>query len=99
MSRNKAYLNNRLKHFLEFGERSDVPIHLGKIGLVHVCYQGKGGLHWIADVLDILAHKGVGFFYWDFQSQAMGLIDQPAEEKINEKRVNHALSLTSITLF
>lgn len=82
----------RLKHFFEFGETHNVPIHLGEIGLVHICYQNKGGIRWINDVLEILAHRGVGFFYWDFQSQAMGLINQSAEENIDKDKINQALA-------
>ena len=90
--RNKAYLDERLKRIIEFSERSDVPIHIGEIGLVHICFKDKGGLHWISDVVEILTQKGVGFYYWDFQSLAMGLINQSAEEQIDEEKVNHALA-------
>lgn len=93
MPRNKSYLNERLRRLIEFGERNDVPIHLGEIGLIHICYEDKGGLSWISDVIEILTKNGVGFFYWDFQSLAMGLINQSSEEKIDEEKVNHALAV------
>ena len=85
MPRNKAYLKHQLKYIFEFGENNVVPVHIGEIGLVPICYQGKGGLNWIADVLELLDQREIGFFYWDFQSQAMGLVEQSARSE--ERRV------------
>lgn len=92
MPRNKAYLKHQMKYIFEFGVDNDVPVHIGEIGLVPICYQGKGGLIWIADILELLDQRGIGFFYWDFQSQAMGLVEQSAEEPIDENKINHALA-------
>lgn len=88
----KAYLNKQLEHFFDFSEVNDVPIHLGEIGLVHVCYEGKGGLVWVSDLLELLSKRGVGFFYWDFQSLAMGIINQATEDEIIPEKVNFDLA-------
>lgn len=92
MPRDKGYLYAQLKPIFDFSKQHEVAVHLGEIGLTHCCYHNKGGLNWISDVLDILAQEAVGFYYWDFQSQAMGLIQQAGEEKMDETKVNHALA-------
>lgn len=92
LPRNKDYLLRRLSNILQFGRDNEVPVHIGEIGLTHHCYNEKGGLNWIRDVKDILKDHNVGYYYWDFQSEAMGLIIQPAEERINTSKINHDLA-------
>lgn len=91
--RNKAYLEDRLKVLIAFKERFNYPVHVGEIGLVHCCFDGdKGGMTWVNDVCDILETVGIGYYYWDFQSEAMGLIRQAAHETIDTSLVNYELA-------
>ncbi|OJV63355.1 MAG: hypothetical protein BGO41_11565 [Clostridiales bacterium 38-18] len=92
LPRNIDYLRKRLNHILQFGRENDVPVHIGEIGLTHPCYHHKGALNWIKDVKAILSEDNVGYYYWDFQSEAMGLIMQKAEEEIDPSKINLGLA-------
>lgn len=93
MPRNKAYLQDRLKVLIELNARFNYPVHVGEIGLVPCCFEGdKGGMAWVNDVCDILESNGIGYYYWDFQSEAMGLVHQAAHEAIDTNQVNNELA-------
>jgi aryl-phospho-beta-D-glucosidase BglC (GH1 family) len=72
--RNKAYLEKELNSYLEFGRKNNVPLYLGEFGLIYHCFkEGKGGLEWTADMLDILKENKVHFTYHVYHEDNFGL--------------------------
>lgn len=72
--RNKDYLTAVLNRYLDWGVQNNVPMYLGEFGLYKDCFApGKGGIQWTADMIDLLAARGVHFTYHDYHELAFGI--------------------------
>ncbi len=72
--RNKEYLESALIQFLDFGTRNNVPLFCGEFGLNKDCfYTGKGGLNWVADIVDLFISYGLHFTYHTYNEWDWGI--------------------------
>ncbi|MFL5729467.1 MAG: glycoside hydrolase family 5 protein [Cytophagaceae bacterium] len=71
--RDKEYLEEELKKYLAFGEKNNVPLYCGEFGVINNCFQGKGGLQWVNDMLDLFEKYNVHYTYHSYHEDAFGL--------------------------
>ncbi len=73
-SRNKEYLEASVKQFADWGKAKNVPIYMGEFGTGVHCFQnGKGGLQWVTDMVDIAKAYGLYFTYHAYHEDSFGL--------------------------
>jgi aryl-phospho-beta-D-glucosidase BglC (GH1 family) len=90
-TRNKAYLEKELDRYLAFGRKNNVPLYLGEFGLIYHCFkEGKGGLEWTADMLDILQRNKVHYTYHVYHEDNFGLYHGYGK-LVDTTRANHRL--------
>ncbi len=74
LPRNRAYLESELDRYLRWGREHHVPLFLGEFGLNRPCFaEGRGGLAWVADMLDLAEAHRLSFTYHDYHEDAFGL--------------------------
>jgi endoglucanase len=72
--RDKAYLQSLLAPYVAWGAARGVPLYVGELGLYKDCYEnGKGGLRWAEDVIDILQANGLHFTWHAYHEGAFGI--------------------------
>ncbi|MBN2531706.1 MAG: cellulase family glycosylhydrolase [Spirochaetales bacterium] len=72
--RNKAYLESIFKSRMQFGLENKVPVNLGEFGLYRDCFtDGRNGIQWVNDVLDIIGHYQLNFTYHCYHQYPMGI--------------------------
>ncbi|HYU16828.1 MAG TPA: hypothetical protein VEL05_12170 [Candidatus Acidoferrum sp.] len=68
---------------MSWGEAEGVPLFLGELGLIHHCFElGRGGTNWVADMLDLLAARGLHFSYHAYHEPAFGIFQSAAAERL-----------------
>jgi endoglucanase len=73
-TRDRAYLAANLDAYLAWGKKHDVPLYLGEFGLNKACFEGdKGGVRWVADMLDLLNERRLSFTYHAWHEDAFGV--------------------------
>jgi endoglucanase len=73
-SRNKAYLEAVLKKFTNWAAQKNVPLYMGEFGAGIHCFQnGKGGLQWVTDMVDIAQANQIYFTYHTYHEDNFGL--------------------------
>jgi len=71
---NKAFLRKMIDGYLAWGHRHHVPLFLGEFGVHRPCFQqGRGGLGWVEDVLDLAEERGLSYTYHDYHGNEFGL--------------------------
>lgn len=71
--RNKDYLEAEITRFLAFAEANNLPIFLGEFGVNKDCFrEGKGGLIWVRDMLDLLKKHQLHYTYHAYHDGAFG---------------------------
>lgn len=89
--RNKAYLEHELAKYLAFGRKHNVPLYLGEFGIIqHGFKNEKGGLEWVADMLDILKKENIHFTYHVYHEDNFGLY-YGYGKPVDPAQANHAL--------
>jgi len=74
-ARDKQYLEQELAAYLAWGEHNQVPVFLGEFGTIRQSFlPGRGGLNWVADMLDVLLSRRVHFTYHAYHETPFGLI-------------------------
>jgi len=72
--RNKAFLERQIDRYVAWGRAHGVPLFLGEFGLHRPCFQdGRGGLVWVGDMLDLLDARGLSFTYHAYHEDGFGL--------------------------
>lgn len=65
--RDKESLARGLDSVVEWGKKNQVPLYLGEFGVIHHCFEnGKGGLRWIGDMLDLAIERDLHFTYHSY---------------------------------
>lgn len=60
--RDRSYLASLFAPYVSWGQANGVPLYVGELGLYRDCYEnGKGGLQWAEDVIDILQSNRLHF--------------------------------------
>ncbi|MEO7310566.1 MAG: glycoside hydrolase family 5 protein [Chitinophagaceae bacterium] len=91
LPRNKAYLEQQVDQYLEFGRRNNVPVYMGEFGRIQHCFKNnKGGIAWVADMLDILQEKKLHFSYHVYHEDEFGVY-YGDEKAVDTSKANFAL--------
>jgi hypothetical protein len=70
----RDYLTFYLKRQLEFGEAQSAPMAVWAFGALKICYEdGRGGLQWLSDVVDLFDETGVHWTLWGFYDENFGI--------------------------
>jgi endoglucanase len=72
LGREKALLAGELDRYAAWGEAHGVPLYLGEFGTIRASFD-RGGLQWVADMLDLLAARDVAWTYHSYHESAFGL--------------------------
>jgi endoglucanase len=91
--RDKAYLARQLQRYVAWGHAHGVPLFVGEFGLHRPCFEGRGGLAWVADMLDLLEENNLSFTYHAYHEDGFGIY--AGSGPVDPARANQAL----ITLF
>lgn len=87
----RAYLEQELDAYLAWGAREKVPLYLGELGTIRFAFENdRGGERWVADMLDLLRERQLGFAYHDYHEAYMGLF-YGDDALPDPKRANDAL--------
>jgi endoglucanase len=72
--RDKAALAAELDRYVAWGRAHGVPLYLGEFGVFRSCFEdGRGGLAWVADMLDLLVERQLSFTYHSYHEDAFGI--------------------------
>lgn len=70
----KNYLESKMKTYVEFKEKYNVPLYCGEYGACYVAFEeNRGGERWVGDMIDILSENNVGFNYHTYHEESFGL--------------------------
>lgn len=77
----KEYLDKAIKPYAEFSKKHNVPLYVGEFGVISEGFkEGRNGVGWVSDMIDIFRKYGMGFNYHAFHEEAFGLYGNSAEE-------------------
>ncbi len=72
--RNKQYMEFAINKYTAWAKQKNVPVYMGEFGAGNPCFQnGKGGLQFVNDVIDITKASGIHFTYHAYHESAFGL--------------------------
>ncbi|MFY1691210.1 glycoside hydrolase family 5 protein [Plantactinospora sp. WMMB782] len=66
IGREKALLAAELDRYASWARAHDVPLYLGEFGTVRDSFD-RGGARWVADMLDLLATRGISWTYHSYR--------------------------------
>ncbi len=88
--RNKAFMSAQIDSYLNFGVTHSVPMYLGEFGTIDKSFRdGRGGIGWVKDMLDLASERGLSFTYHDYHQDAFGIF--PGSEIIDTADGNREL--------
>lgn len=87
--RDRAFLAAQLDRYLAWGHAHGVPLYLGEFGLHRPCFDGRGGLTWVEDMLDLLDERRLSFTYHAYHEDAFGIF--PGSGPVDPSRGNQGL--------
>jgi hypothetical protein len=72
--RDKAFLQARLDGYIAWAQRNNAALFLGEFGVIRACYENdRGGLAWMADMVDLLGDAGIAWTCHAWHEDAFGL--------------------------
>lgn len=72
--RDKAGLARQLDPLVAWGEAHDVPLFMGEFGAIRYTFEDdRGGLRWVADMLELARERGLHFAYHAYHEDAFGI--------------------------
>jgi len=70
----KKFVAQELDAYVAWGKRHKVPLFLGEWGAIRFAFDGdRGGLRWVADMLDLLRARHLNFSYHSYHEDAFGI--------------------------
>jgi endoglucanase len=72
LGRDKALLAADIDQHAAWGRAHDVPLYLGEFGAIRASFD-RGGTQWVADMLDLLASRGIAWTYHDWHESGFGV--------------------------
>lgn len=76
VTRDISFLKKEINKYLQWGIDNNVPIYLGEFGVYKDCFKKKkGGINWVADMLDICLEKNIPFTYHTYNEGPFGIYD------------------------
>ncbi len=81
--RNKASLARGLDGVVAWGKRNNVPLYLGEFGVIYHCFeQGRGGLNWVSDMLDLAIERDLHFTYHSYHEISFPVFQSDPTRKL-----------------
>lgn len=81
----RAFLKARLDRLFAFGRAHGVPVYLGEFGVIRDGFgEGRNGVGWAADVIDLAFAEGAGLTYHAFHEPPFGLYASPGRSPPGE---------------
>jgi endoglucanase len=72
--RNKQYMEYAINKYTAWAQQKNVPVYMGEFGAGNPCFQnGKGGLQFVGDVIDITKASGIHFTYHAYHESSFGI--------------------------
>ncbi len=72
--RNKQYMEYAINKYASWAQSKNVPVYMGEFGAGNPCFQnGKGGLQFVNDVIDITKASGIHFTYHAYHESSFGI--------------------------
>lgn len=72
--RNKTFLEAIMERYVKWGQDKQVPVFLSEFGTGAPSFQdGRGGLEWVSDMLDLARKYDLGYFYHAYHEDAFGI--------------------------
>jgi endoglucanase len=72
--RNKQYMEYAINKYTNWAQQKNVPVYMGEFGAGNPCFQnGKGGLQFVSDVIDITKASGIHFTYHAYHESSFGI--------------------------
>jgi endoglucanase len=72
--RNKQYMQYAINKYTAWAQQKNVPVYMGEFGAGNPCFQnGKGGLQFVNDVIDITKASGIHFTYHAYHESSFGI--------------------------
>jgi endoglucanase len=72
--RDKAYMEYAINKYSTWAQQKNVPVYMGEFGAGNPCFQnGKGGLQFVTDVIDITKASGIHFTYHAYHESSFGI--------------------------
>jgi endoglucanase len=72
--RDKAYMEFAINKYANWGQAKNVPVYMGEFGAGNPCFQnGKGGLQFVTDVIDITKASNIHFTYHAYHESSFGI--------------------------
>lgn len=72
--RDKAFMKSRLDGYIAWAQRNGAALFLGEFGVIRACYENdRGGLVWMADMVDLLTEAGIPWTCHAWHEDAFGL--------------------------
>jgi endoglucanase len=72
--RNKQYMEYAINKYTAWAQQKNVPVYMGEFGAGNPCFQnGKGGLQFVNDVIDITKASGIHFTYHAYHESSFGI--------------------------
>ena len=70
----KKFVAQELDAYVAWGKRHKVPLFLGEWGAIRFAFDDdRGGLRWVADMLDLLRARHLHFSYHSYHEDAFGI--------------------------
>jgi endoglucanase len=70
----KKFVAQELDAYVAWGKRHQVPLFLGEWGAIRFAFDDdRGGLRWVADMLDLLRARHLHFSYHSYHEDAFGI--------------------------
>lgn len=72
--RNKQYMEYAINKYTLWAQQKNVPVYMGEFGAGNPCFQnGKGGLQFVNDVIDITKASNIHFTYHAYHESSFGI--------------------------
>ena len=90
--RNKAFLEATIGETVTWASSKNAALYMGEFGVGNPCFEeDKGGLTWVADMVDILKTNTIHFSYHSYHEDAFGLYygtGLPDPSRANQALIN-----------
>ena len=93
LGRNKEYLKYLLQPYLKFRDDYNVPIYLGEYGVIRTCFDNRGGLEWVRDMVDLSLEHKIHSTYHAYHEDHFGIYYGYGEKINPEKKRTELIEL------
>jgi len=70
----RAFIEQEIDAYVAWGKREKVPLFLGEWGTIRASFDDdRGGLRWVADMLDVMRARGLHWTYHAYHEDAFGI--------------------------